>query len=137
MGFKRWFGNHKRGTKPDGWTDVTYGYGQYESRDYQDTWNWPWPPNPARETLRAVSNCWTGNQLPGYVNFIPGVPQSKFVWNQPTFYQNLPSGGGYNYRIGNIQYNSGFNIESLSQYGTAQMQQQALQAFQARTQVQP
>lgn len=126
----------KRGSKPDGFDDIMYGYGNYESRDYQDTWNWMWPPAPARETLRAVSNCWTGNQMPGYTNFIPAVDQSKILWNQPTAYMNLPAGYGYNYKIGNIQYNSGYNIGTMSQYNTAQLQQQVQQAWASRTQVQ-
>lgn len=135
--FGKWWDNKKRGSRPDGWTDIILDYGRPEHRDYQDEWNWPWAPAPAHETLRAVSNCWTGNQMPGFINFIPGVPQSKVLWNQPTFYQNLPAGGGYNYRVGNLQYNSGFNIGTLSQYNTAQIQQQAYQAWAARTQVQP
>jgi hypothetical protein len=130
-----WF-KRKRGSKPDGFVEIDYDYGVYESRDYQDKWNWPWPPNPAEHTLRAVSNCWTGNQMPGYTNFIPAVDQSYFLWNQPTAYMNLPAGHGYNFKIGNIQYNTGFNIQTMSQYSTAQLQQQVQQAWASRTQVQ-
>lgn len=129
MPFVNPFSRRKKGTKPQAWTDITYGYGMYESRDYQDTWTWPWAPGVPLQTRAAVTNAWHGNQLPGEVNFIPGVAQSKFLWNQPTFYQNLPAGGGFNYKIGNVQYNSGFNIEGMTQYSTANLQATAYQAW--------
>jgi hypothetical protein len=115
------------GSKPQGMQDI----GLYESpayiTNYQDVWDWPWAPAPAHEQRSALVNCWTGNQMPGYTNFIPGMNQSKFVWNHPTFYMNTPSGQGF--IIGNQQYNVGRNIQTGSAIQAGQWQVQAYQAW--------
>lgn len=117
----------KIGSKPLGMVDV----GLYESdtyiTNYQDKQDWPYASAPAHEQRSALVNCWTGNQLPGYVNFIPGVQLSKFTWNHPSFYMNTPSGQGF--IIGNQQYNIGRNIQTGSSIQAAQWQVQAYQAW--------
>lgn len=118
------------GSKPAGYEDIDL-YDNPFLTNYQDKWTWPWPPAPAHEQRSALVNCWTGNQLPGEVNFVPGVQQSKYLWNHPTFYQNTPSGQGF--IIGNKQYNSGYNIMGGSAIQSAQWQVQAYQSWLNRT----
>jgi hypothetical protein len=117
----------KVGSSPDRFDDVVLDYNPNYETNYQDTWTWPWAPAPAHEQRSALVNCWTGNQLPGMVNFIPGVDLSKMTWNHPTFYQNSPA--GYSYKIGNKQYNVGRNIQTSSSIQSSQWQVQAYQAW--------
>lgn len=129
------------GTRPEGYDDITLSPGYY-SLNYQDKWTFPWAPAPAHEQRSAIANCWTGNQLPGMINFIPGVNLSKFTWNVPTSYQNMAAGRNYDtymkylknskLQIGNTQYNKGFNIATSTSYQSSEWMLEALQAWQNR-----
>lgn len=114
------------GSKPAGYTELDYNELPFLT-NYQDKWVYPWYNVPAHEQRSALVNCWTGNQLPGEVNFVPGVEQSKYLWNYPTFYMNTPSGQGFN--IGNVQYNVGKNIQTSSSMQAANWQKQAYLAW--------
>lgn len=118
------FMRRKRGSAPQGYVNISYGY-DYAQHDYQAKWSWPWPPAPAHEQRSALTNFWRGNwnALPPSINFIPGVQQSKFVWNVPTSYQNT---------LKNQQYNAGYNLDSMSAYSSASLNQQIQQAWQNR-----
>lgn len=112
----------KRGSTPDGYTSVVLSP-DYSQHFYQVKQSYPWPNVPAHETYAAVSNCWNGNQLPGDVNFIPGVSISSKLWNVPTSYANSPV---------NRQYNVGYNIQGYSPVQNANVRNAALQIWQNR-----
>lgn len=123
MARRWWLPRRGRGSAPTSWTNISYSP-DYPQHDYQTKWVWPWPTVPAHETRGALTNAWTGNQLPGPTNYIPGVGLSKATWNVPTSYANT---------LKNQQYNVGFNIQSASAWNSAYMQAIAMQAWQNRT----
>jgi hypothetical protein len=92
---------------------------------YQEKQVFPWPSAPAHEQRSALVNCWTGNQLPGDVNFIPGVAASYHLWNIPTSYANT---------FKNQQFNRGFNIQNETPMQQADLLQQAITNWQNRMQ---
>jgi hypothetical protein len=116
------FGLNGKGSKPIAVMPIVYGY-DYPQHDYQAKWTWPWPPNPAQHTIAAVTNCWTGNQLPGDTNFIPNVAASHTLWIEHTEYMNT---------LVNKQYNVGLNIETQSAVQSAILTQMIQQAWQNR-----
>lgn len=116
------FKRKKKGTFPDAFIPINLMQDAAQ-HDYQTKWTWPWPNVPAHEQRSALTNFWSGNQLPGYTNFMPGVPLSKFTWNVPTSYANT---------LRNQQYNSGFNIQGYSAYQNATLLQQVQMQWQAR-----
>lgn len=118
----RFFGTRKTGSAPRDYVGIQYTY-DYPMHDYQVKSNWPWPPAPAHETMAALTNCWSGNQLPGPTNFIPGVLKSKYTWNVPTSYANT---------LLNQQYNAGFNIHSYGAYQTSVLAMKAQKSWQDR-----
>lgn len=121
----RWWMRSRRGTTPAGWSTISlYPNPNAYAPGYQEKQVWTWPPAPAHETRAALTNAWMGNQLPGAVNFIPGVQLSKFTWNVPTSYANT---------LKNQQFNKGFNIQGYSSIQNASLQQQIQQAWQNRS----
>lgn len=119
-----WTWKKKHGTAPDGYQPITLHPSQSSQYYYQEKQNWTWGNAPAHETRAALVNCWTGNQLPGDTNFIPGVPLSSFTWNVPTSYANT---------LKNQQYSAGMNIQSQSAYQSGALLQQIQQAWQNRS----
>jgi hypothetical protein len=115
------FGKMK-GSTPAGMGTISY-YDDYPLHTYQNMITWNWPNVPAHEQRSALINNWTGNQLPGGTNFIPGVGLSNFTWNVPTSYANT---------LKNQQYNMGYNIQSQSAFSSSQMQVMAQQAWMNR-----
>lgn len=109
----------KKGTAPDNFVPIMLEPG-YPQVLYQVHQTYPWPPAPAHEQRSALVNCWQGNQMPGYTNFISSVPQSAFTWNVPTSYANY---------LVNKQYNVGMNTGGMSAWNTSLMQLQAFQAW--------
>lgn len=120
----RWWMTKKRGTAPAGWENIVLSPNPNTAYLYQEKQVWTWPPAPAHETRAALTNMWQGNQLPGPVNFIPGVALSKFIWNVPTSYANT---------LRNQQFNVGFNIQGYSATQNASLQQAIQQAWQNRS----
>lgn len=115
-----WPFRSKRGTAPDGFRTIVLSPNPNVQYFYQEKQVYPWPNVPAHETRAALTNCWQGNQLPGPVNFIPGVAKSKFTWNVPTSYMNT---------LKNQQYNRGFNIQSYSSVQSASLMAQVQQLW--------
>lgn len=113
----------KHGTLPDKMVGIGYT-GPAHMVAYQTRENYPWYSVPAHETRAALTNAWQGNQLPGPVNFIPGVALSRFTWNVPTSYMNS---------LKNQQYNAGFNIMGQGSVQQAAMNQAIQQAWQNRS----
>lgn len=111
-----------QGSAPAGWAPVSYHEDQ-PLHTYQNKWTWPWPHAPAHETRAALTNNWTGNQLPGLTNFIPNVPASVGVWNVPTSYSNT---------LRNQQYNVGLNTSGMSSMQSASLMTMIQQAWQNR-----
>lgn len=117
------FRNRVKSSKPSNWGVISLSPNPNTQYYYQEKQSWPWPSAPAHEQRSALVNNWTGNQLPGPTNFIPGVSQSYGLWNIPTSYANT---------LKNTQYNSGYNIGSQSSYSTALLQQIAQLQWQNR-----
>jgi len=69
--FEYWKRN-RQPTKPVG--NIPIGYRSLP-RPMQDSWNYPWGYQISYSQKQG-ENAWTGNQLPGMTNFIPGVPES-------------------------------------------------------------
>jgi hypothetical protein len=111
-----------KGSKPAGFRNIEY-YDDYPLHTYQNMVAWTWPNVPAHEQRSALINAWTGNQMPGYTNFVPGVMQSNFTWNVPTSYANT---------LKNQQYNQGYNIQSQSAFSSSQLTILAQQAWMNR-----
>lgn len=123
MRMKWWQRRKSQGSQPVGGTPVMLypsGVAQYF---YQEKQTYPWPPAPAHEQRSALTNCWAGNQMPGYNNFIPGVAASHDLWNIPTSYMNT---------LKNVQYNRGMNIQLQGQVPQSDLLQQALANWQNR-----
>ena len=116
-----WF-NRSKGSKPAGKVPILYGY-DHPQHDYQVKWTYPWPEAPARESRAALTNCWTGNQMPGYTNFIPAVALSNVSWLHSTSYMNT---------LDNQQYNVGYNIMVQTSVENAILTQMVQQAWQNR-----
>ena len=112
-----------RGSAPQGFIPIMLGP-DWPQHNYQVKQTYPWPNAPAHETRAALTNCWSGNQLPGPVNFIPGVAVSKYVWSVPTSYSNS---------LKNQQYNVGFNIQGMSSMQSASLMAQIQQTWQNRS----
>lgn len=108
---------------PAKWGNVQLYPSQQAQYFYQEKQTWPWASAPAHEQRSALVNCWTGNQLPGDTNFIPGVLNSYMLWNVPTSYANT---------FKNQQFNKGFNIVNSTPYQQATLLEQALQNWQSR-----
>lgn len=107
--------NRRKGAKPYAWAPIQLAPNPHAmAPGYQEKQTWPWPSAPAHEQRSALVNCWTGNQLPGDVNFIPGVWQSYSTWNIPTSYANT---------LKNQQFNVAQNILTQSSWSSAQAQQ--------------
>lgn len=121
-----WFRRKKNaGTIPQGMTSVVLHPNPNAQYFYQEKVNWTWGSAPAHEQRSALVNAWQGNQLPGPTNFIPGVPLSHFTWNIPTSYANS--------LVWQQQYNKAYNIQSSTPQQQAAMLQQAIQAWQNRS----
>lgn len=95
-----------------------YGPDYPMEHQYQAMNTWVYPSVPAHEQRSALINCWTGNQLPGECNYIPGVQSA--LWNHPTSYANT---------LVNQQYNQGYNIQTGSVLQNAQLQVSIMQAW--------
>jgi hypothetical protein len=85
---------------------------------YQEKQIWPWPSVPAHEQRSALVNCWTGNQLPSNLTYIPGVPVSTALWSHPTSYTNSISK--------QVQYNKGYNIQLSGPIEQSSLMRQAI-----------
>lgn len=120
----RWFQRTKRGSRPIGFAPIQLAPSPVAQYYYQEKQPYNWPSVPAHETRAGLTNAWQGNQLPGPINFIPGVQLSKFTWNVPTHYMNS---------LINQQYNKGFNTQGMSSVQSATLQTQILQAWQNRS----
>ena len=118
------FWKRKKGTQPDGMVDVVLHPSDTSMYYYQEKQTYNWPSAPAHEQRSALVNCWSGNQLPGPTNFIPGVPLSSFTWNVPTSYANT---------FKNQQFNKGFNIQNSTPQQQASLLEQAIVNWQARS----
>lgn len=118
-----WKRRRSQGSVPAKWGSVTLYPSQQAQYFYQEKQTWPWPSAPAHEQRSALVNCWTGNQLPGATNFIPGVLASYMTWNVPTSYANT---------FKNQQFNVGFNIQQSTPMQQATILEQAIQNWQSR-----
>lgn len=120
-----WFRRRKKnsGSTPKGMEQIALYSNPATAYFYQEKQVFPWANAPAHEQRSALINCWTGNQLPGMVNFIPGVPGSYDLWNVPTSYANT---------LKNQQFNKGLNIQNETVYQQADLLQQAITNWQNR-----
>jgi hypothetical protein len=116
-----WF-NKKNGSKPIGDVPIILAYGA-PMYFYQEKQTFPWPDAPAHESRGALTNAWTGNQLPGYTNVIPGVAASTVSWLHSTAYMNT---------LINKQYNVGYNIMTESSMQSAILTKMIQDAWQNR-----
>lgn len=119
-----WRKRRSQGSLPLGMVPVTLYSNPNAEYFYQEKQTYNWPSVPAHEQRSALVNCWTGNQLPGDTNFIPGVPLSGALWNIPTSYANT---------FKNQQFNNALNIQTSTPVQQANLLQQALVNWQSRT----
>lgn len=117
------FKRRSKGSTPIGMQPIQLGTNPSAAYFYQEKQTFPWPSAPAHEQRSALANCWTGNQLPGDVNFIPGVAASYALWNIPTSYANT---------FKNQQFTKGVNTQLSTPYQQADLLQQALMNWQSR-----
>ncbi len=92
------FKRDDRGSKPEGDVPIVYRPILSYRLTEQDMYNYPWPHQTKNDWGGNV-NCWSGNQLPGDTNFIPGVAQSfaPHVYNRNLqLTKNVPLNAGYN-----------------------------------------
>lgn len=115
----------RKGSKPKGFTPINLYANPNTSYYYQELQTFPWANAPAHEQTSALVNCWSGNQLPGDTNFIPGVPISNALWNVPTSYANALQK--------QVQFNKGFNIQTSGPVQQSNILQQAMQQWQNRS----
>ncbi len=105
------FKSKKTGTIPDQQYPVVYSPILSYRMTEQDKWTYPWP-HQTRPDWAAMINCWSGNQLPGATNFIPGVVQSYAPWMH---HRNLMNNPPVTDLIHNKQLNPGLNIAGMGQ----------------------
>lgn len=119
------FSRKGKGSIPKGMTPITLYSNPNAQYFYQELQTFPWPNAPAHEQVSALVNCWSGNQLPGSTNFIPGVPLSNALWNIPTSYANALQK--------QTQFNKGFNIQNSGPVEQSNIWSQAIQNWQNRS----
>lgn len=121
---KKWFTKRRsQGSMPKGLAPIYLTPNPNAVYFYQEKQTYPWPSVPAHEQRSALVNCWTGNQLPGDVNFIPGVAASYATWNIPTSYANT---------LKNQQFTKGVNTQLDSAYHQSDLMAQAITNWQNR-----
>jgi hypothetical protein len=119
-----WRRNKGKGSQPAAFAPVDLHPNPNAQYFYQEKQTYNWPSVPAHEQRSALINCWSGNQLPGPTNTIPGVAISKALWNIPTTYANA--------LLKQQQFNKAYNIQASVPMEQSSLMQQALANWQNR-----